>query len=325
MQINEKLKYKSILQPKIGYCDIDFQYAWEFFGHRPNFIHVTHEVKDFYKIIEYLEIPDNAISTYTEDSITDTGKQQVIEQSFCVVNKNLLISFVEYEIDEIFYYTDIKIYYTPKLNDYVYEIMHIINEINNVSNDELNDVDNTNEDTNKDANTYILRYSKEGFLYSEPIQIKKPSFKLSKQESKLLKKIKNKDNSYHILYGNKNTGKTNFLKHLSKTNKSIIHIPINMIDNTLNNMDFIDFLTNAKDSVIVFDNCGKFFSNLHESSNIYTENLLQIIDSIFDMKCNIVLCMDNTKSEIDSNLMNDNNIKTINFNKIRNISKNKFL
>ena len=84
-----------------------------------------------------------------------------------------------------------------------------------------------------------------------------------------------------------------------------------MIENSFNNIDFNDFLDVYGEYVIVVDDCENYFNKMHQRSNIYMSNVLQLLDSLQSVNVHIILSMNITTDLIDGNLLDCNNLKSI--------------
>jgi predicted AAA+ superfamily ATPase len=68
----------------------------------------------------------------------------------------------------------------------------------------------------------------------------------------LLKRLKKCDKGLGILVGDRGTGKTSMISHISnKLDRVVIFIPNNMIDHTINNPEFGKFLRRFNRPIIV--------------------------------------------------------------------------
>lgn len=128
----------------------------------------------------------------------------------------------------------------------------------------------------------------------------------------LVKSIKKTNKGLSLFYGSRGTGKTSIVNYLTdKLDKMVIFIPNNMIDNTINNPDFKSFLKKHPNSLILIDDCEVIFNQLFSRSNVFVNNLLQIVDGPLSdiFSANIVMIF-NTESEddIDESLIDCNNL-----------------
>jgi len=129
---------------------------------------------------------------------------------------------------------------------------------------------------------------------------------------KLIKSIKKSNKGLSILHGPRGTGKTSIINYLSeKIDKNMIFVPSNMIDITFNNPEFKSFLKKHQNSILVIDDCEMMFNQIFTKSNLFVNNLLQLVDSPLSDSLNInILMIFNSEDivEIDESLMDCNNL-----------------
>ena len=133
-----------------------------------------------------------------------------------------------------------------------------------------------------------------------------------KSISKLIKKIKKSERGLSILWGERGSGKTYAAKHISQEiDRMSIFIPNNMVDTTINNPDFKSFLRRHPKSMIIVDDCEIFFNEVYTKSNIFTNNMIQLIDGFLSTDINLqILLLFNVEeeSDIDHTLLECNNL-----------------
>ena len=142
-----------------------------------------------------------------------------------------------------------------------------------------------------------------------------------KSVDKLIKKIKKSDKGLSIFYGDRGTGKTSILNLISsKLDRIMIFIPNNMIEHTINNPDFRKFLKRYDKPVLVLDDCEMAFTEIYGRSNMFSSNLLQMVDGFLSdsINCNIITIFNTEdEDEIDHSLLECNNLlDTIYFEKL---------
>jgi Cdc6-like AAA superfamily ATPase len=134
----------------------------------------------------------------------------------------------------------------------------------------------------------------------------------SKDINKLVKEIKKADKGLSILYGERGTGKTSVINYLaSKLDRIVIFIPNNMIEHTINNPEFRKFLKRYSKPVIVIDDCEMMFHEYFTKSNMFVNNLLQMVDGFLSdsMEVNVVAIFNvDDEDEIDHSLLESNNL-----------------
>jgi hypothetical protein len=284
----------------------DFIFLWSKFGTRPNKIvlHSNYLYKLFSdKISEY-----KTINTFTE-VITDDDL--IINDKLVVqVSDNIFLSFVVLDrTQESSIVSDVIFYY--KYEDDFEQLQSIIDDLNDCI------VDFGEEETIK-LNTVVL--STTSGLDIEPINLNIDtdtienyySSKTFKSINKFIKKIKKTDKGIGFLVGDRGTGKTSIISHISnKIDRVVIFIPNNMIDHTINNPEFRKFLRRFNKPIIVLDDCEMIFSEFFSKSNSIANNLMQLVDGLLADSIELtVLAIFNTDdvSDIDQNLLDSNNL-----------------
>lgn len=132
-----------------------------------------------------------------------------------------------------------------------------------------------------------------------------------KRFKKLIKKIENNNKGLSIFFGEKGTGKTSIVKQLTKKlNKEVIYIPNNIIDQTINNPEFKNFINIYNNSLIILDDCEYIINNNY---NNIVNNLLQLIDGLDSdlYSVNFLLIFNQEESEINQDIIDCNNVLDI--------------
>lgn len=293
----------------------DFLYCWSEFGTRPNKIVVynTYSTTGFNDIISKMISSKNVFT----EIIPSDSSFVINDKVFVKVNDGLYLSYVVIDrnqdnsiINEIsFFYKDYK--------EDAKKAQEIIENLNSCI------VDFCEEEGN---NLNTISYHN-GALEIEPIDNSKcdiDNFDLYyhndtfKDVEKLVKKIKKSDKGLSILYGERGTGKTSVINYISsKLDRIVIFIPNNMIEQTINNPDFRKFLKKYYKPVIILDDCEMIFNEVFAKSNIFVNNLLQMVDGFLSdsIEVNIISIFNvDNDDEIDHSLMECNNlIGTIKF------------
>ena len=84
-----------------------------------------------------------------------------------------------------------------------------------------------------------------------------------------------------------------------------------MIDHTINNPEFRKFIKKYDKPVLVLDDCEIAFTENYGRSNMFTSNLLQMVDGFLSdsINCNIVTIFNiDDEEEIDPSLLECNNL-----------------
>lgn len=288
--------------------DHAFIYCWNEFRKYPNTLKtfISYNKNEFNKIID-----DN---NYCLDAIVTT--EIIPADEFDIVNEKYLIKISE-TIYISYYILDVDsddatvqdlTFYFKSQEDDAEIITKIVDEISEtiVVYDETSVINNLN----------VVTLSANG-LDVEPIRTPEIdenielfyNSKTFKSVKKLAKTIKNSDKGLSILYGEKGTGKTSIINYIAeKTGKFVIYIPNTLLDSTLNNPEFRNFLRRYDKPIIVLDDCEVNFNNVFAKTNIYVNNLLQLIDGYLANDVNIITIFNSNLDEVDTNLLNSNSL-----------------
>ena len=87
-----------------------------------------------------------------------------------------------------------------------------------------------------------------------------------------------------------------------------IYIPINLIEQSINNPEFINFIKKYESCLLIVDDCEFLYS--FGKNNFFSSNIIQLIDGFFSDELNlqIILLFNSCKEEIDNCLLDSNNI-----------------
>lgn len=268
-----------------------------------------------YKIKEFIEFI-NKLSTFKTISkeIIPTGQDSIInEKSLMKISESIYLSFVEYDkTSELGVITDISIYY--KSSDLEKEVNDLIESISPFIVDYQDGVQ---------QKFNVLTLSSDGLQLEpiDPIYFDYDNIDLYynnsviKKSKRLTKSIKNIKKGLSIIYGERGSGKTTLITYiLSNIDKLCIFVPANMIDVTINSNEFKNIIKRYRNSILVIDDCEIFFSHAYTRSNIFTNNLLQMVDGVSsDMDSLHIVTILNTpdEHEIDPILLECNNLVDI--------------
>ena len=287
--------------------DDDFLYIWGYFNEKPNKIkYHGYYPKALFNEIEPLLI-DKKIS---RDIIPADDFDIINDRIFSKISDDVFLSYMIYDTEnedsQIF---DVTFFYRNESN--IEKINEIIQKLNQ---------EPSEEETEIKSNLETLVLSSDG-INREPIDFEldesislfynKNNFKKSK---KIIKKINNTNKGLTIFHGERGTGKTSIIKFLStKTDKNIVYIPNNLLDATINSPDFLTFLKNYTNPIIVLDDCEFIFNDIYSQSNSYSVNILQMIDGLMSdmVPINFIMLFNCDIEDIDSNLLQSNNLLDI--------------
>ena len=132
-----------------------------------------------------------------------------------------------------------------------------------------------------------------------------------KKCDKLIKKIKKSQNGISILCGEKGLGKTSMAKYItSKSDRMGVFIPNNMIDITINNPEFKNFLRKFEKIMIIIDDCEFLTNSQFIKISAFSNNLIQLVDGFLSETLNIqvLLIFNEIEEEIDENILEANSL-----------------
>lgn len=287
----------------------NYLYCWDCFMTKPNktVVHSTYSTKLFQdKIEKYTNFWNN---TFTE-IIPDEDDSIINDRILLKINDNIFISY--FIIDKLLdtsIVSELTIYY--KSNENLEKVNEIINDFNDclvdfldaeLESSKLNTISIGQNGLDIEPITHINLDTDNIELYYNN--------KTFKEVNKAIKKIKKSDRGLLILNGERGTGKTSIIKHISDSlDRIVIFIPNNLIDQTINNPDFRKFIKRYTKPVLVLDDCEMIFNEYFNKSNMITNNLLQIVDGLIYNDVTIITIF-NTEDrlEMDHTLMESNNL-----------------
>ena len=292
----------------------DYLHAWDSFGERPNKINLyqTIDFEDFQKIISDFQTSEDCSLI----EIFQIGEDNLVNKKiFFKLNDNVFLSYTHFdsEVEESFI-NEISILYRKEGKEFVNEFIDKLYETVQVDESENNE--------NK-SNTYSISIGPSGL---EESSIKFLDADLEnidlyfnddtiKKVNKLSKYIKSNKKGLSIIHGERGTGKSTIVKYLStRVDKKFIFIPCSMFETTIVNPDFRSFINKNPDSVIILDDSDIYFSEIYSKSNIFTNNILQLVDGLDSdsLKLHIIAVLNlSDVGDIDHILLDCNNLTDI--------------
>ena len=283
----------------------DYLICWEKFGHRPNkiLIHNTYSGKLFDEVISKYIIEKNIFT----EVIPDTEELIINDKLFIKIDDDCYLSYIVADrLSESSFIDSISFYYAngyEKVQEFI---------------DELNDCVLDYEDDSNKLNTISLSING---LEIEPVSLHNIDLDnvdnyynsdTFRRVEKAVKQIKKADKGLTVFYGERGSGKTSIINYISsKLDRIVIFIPNNMIDHTINNPEFRKFIKKYDKPVLVLDDCEIVFTDNYGRSNMFTSNLLQMVDGFLSdsINCNIVTIFNiDDEEEIDPSLLECNNL-----------------
>ena len=287
----------------------DWMIIYEKIGQRPNkiIVHDTFVTKLFLEVIskeeeknglkELLPIEDD----YTINEKILSKIYEDIWVSYVIIGQNLTEGSDNSIINDVcFYYKD---------RERESKIFEMIDELSNCV------VDFEKDSFNK-FNTLTINSNS---LELEPVyfdtELIDPETKYNdeiiKKSDKLIKKIKKNQNGISILCGERGLGKTSMAKYIaSKSDRMSVFIPNNMIDITINNPEFKNFIRKFEKIMIIIDDCEILTNSQFIKMSAFSNNLIQLVDGFLSETLNIqvLLIFNEIEEEIDENILEANSL-----------------
>lgn len=287
----------------------DFLYCWNKFGSRPNrvVLYNTYLTEEFNEVIQSLCKSKNS---FTELIPSDDGESHTINDKILIgIDDNVFISYLVFDrrnenstINEI-------IFFYKEEDD-----LNLVQEITDKLNSCL-----LSYDKEESCTINTISFSQNG-IEMEPVDTKIDldsidlfyTEKTFSKVDKILKSIKKSNKGLSVLYGERGNGKTSIINYIaSKLDRVVIFIPNNLIEQTINNPEFRKFIKKHHKPIIIIDDCEMLLNELFTKSNIFVNNLLQMVDGFLSdsMEVNIITIFNvDDESEIDHSLLECNNL-----------------
>lgn len=281
----------------------DYFIIYDKIGKRPNRIIIDDLFigSDFEKIIEDFRKESPLNNTLTE-LIPYEDQSTINQKVFLEVGENVWLSYIALnKYSDDFICNNVQIFYTDNI-DFVNKLQESL--MSSVFSFEEDNVNMTS------GRLCTVSISTNG-LDIEPISVD-PILNIEKyyhpdtlkEVNAWIKKSKKVKSGLSFFSGDRGRGKTSILKYLSeKTDRVILFIPTNYLDQTINNPDFKNFLKNSK-YLLVIDDCEGVcdYPNL-----VLINNIHQLVDGILSDSIGVQILMIYNTS-IPSTILNVNNI-----------------
>jgi ABC-type dipeptide/oligopeptide/nickel transport system ATPase subunit len=284
----------------------EFLYCYKEFGSTPN-RYIIHSDISYDVFLSFLNKLENL------NKITEVDNDFTNVKVLSKYNNNLYISYFILEAGTEFEtFSSVTILYKEEKD--LEEIKEFLQDLTDFDDIEIQEDDFDNKNKLSVVNILggslsISEINNDSDIENIDLYYSEKTFKSIK---KITKKINKNNKSLSIFLGERGTGKTSIINYISeKVNKSLIYIPNNVIEHTINNPEFKNLLKNYKNSLFVMDDCEVIFNDIYTKSNIITSNLLQMIDGIDSDEISVsFLLIFNTddESEIDENILDCNNL-----------------
>jgi hypothetical protein len=290
----------------------DFLLIFDGMKQRPNrlVIHDTLSGKEFSEIIQKNIISEKMDSNFLTEFLPSDDDYIINRKVLKQLNDDLWISYVEinknsesFLVNEVcFYYKDIK--QEKELDEIFSEISECVVDYDDDNFDKVNTLS---------LNNNLLEL--EPIIINQDIDVDNMyTSKVIKEIDKLVKSIKKKNKGLSIFIGEKGLGKTNMCKYLaSKVDRMSIFIPNNMIEQTINNPEFRNFIKKYDKCLLIVDDCEFLYNPVYGKMNYFTNNTLQLIDGFISdhLDLQILLVFNDVEENLDENLLDCNNLLNI--------------
>lgn len=291
----------------------DYLSSWSSFGTRPNkiVIYNTYSYNDFSEIINPLIINSNENKNILREIIPSDEIYMVNDRQYVKIDEDIYISYIAIDvISESPVVSELTFYYLD-YNSGIKKIEGIIDLLSVCLIDEVGKSVSKMNVISIGSNGLDLDPIESMDTDSESIEMYYNSDTF-KKINKLTKKIKKSKKGLSILYGDRGTGKTSIIEYMSGcANRLMIFIPNNMVELTINNPEFKRFLKKVQNPTIVIDDCETFFNEAYTKSNMFTNNLLQLVDGVLSDSIGLhIITIFNVddEEEIDHSLIDCNNL-----------------
>ena len=288
----------------------DYLYVWSEISERPSktSIFYSFERNSFDEILS--EYSAKNISSNSEIYPTEVESFENVKR-LDKITDSIYVSYVVYDIrSEENFVGDISFLFK---NDSIDTINEIISKLENL-------IEVTQSEDHIIDSFFLLGLDNSGFEIT-PIDYLSADYEnidlffnneVIRQSKKLSKKLDKDNKGISVIYGTKGCGKStlacSILKNVAKKK---IYIPSTMIDTTINNPDFKNFLLKNKNLVIIIDDCEFQNSDIIFKNNLFTRNILQLVEGIDSDNYGLQLLLifnSDIIEDIDDSLVNSNEL-----------------
>lgn len=286
----------------------DLLYCWNTFTSRPNRLTIFNS----YSSVEFNNyILSNFKNKTIHTEIIPSEDESIVNDQLLVqIEDNIFISYVILDRNnENSSVNEITFFY--KTDDDYNKVLEIIGKLDEI-------VLSQEEESNHNLSTLSVN---QGSIEIEPISLKELDYenidifyseKTFTKIEKVIKSIKKSKKGLSIMYGDRGVGKTSIINYLSsKLDRIVIFVPNNLIEQTFNNPEFRKFLKKHYRPILVIDDCEMLFNEAFAKSNIFVNNLLQLVEGFLsdNIETNIISIFNvDNEDEIDHSLLDCNSL-----------------
>jgi len=275
-------------------------------GIRPSslLIHDTFSGNEFEDILEEKNVVRiNTVTEYVPNEDSYNINEKCLSKigdiwiSYIILNKGSEVYLVN---ELIFYYSNKDS--RPEIDELFITLSECIVDYDNDNFDKINILSVNNNILELEPISYDSKVDIDIMYNSDTI----------KSINKLIKKIKINKSGLSIFHGERGLGKTNMCKYLSsKIDRISVFIPTNMIDMSINNPEFKNFIKKYDKCLLIIDDCEFLYNPVYGKVNYFTNSILQLVDGFISehIDLQILLIFNNDEiDEIDENLLGSNNL-----------------
>lgn len=284
--------------------DTDFLVVFDHFKKKPNKLTI-HDTFSSDVFIDILKL--SVENTFTE-LIPSIDGYITNEKNLVKISEDIWCSFLSLDKGtENHFIADVSFYYRDISN--LQKINEIINKIS-----DFTDLEEEELELHK-LNTLAVNSGSlelERLLILDKIETKNYfNEKTNKSIDKLIKKINKSEKGLTIFSGEKGLGKTTMAKYIStEINRMSIFIPNNMIEITINNPEFRNFIKSIGKTLLIIDDCEFLTNNQFSKLNHFTSSIIQLVDGLLSDTLNIhfLLIFNEDIENVDEDLLNCNSL-----------------